>query len=72
MDEVSENTRCGGPDRKQVYHGIRNQSRSELETVNGMGNTAMGGGHSEDYSRNLGKKKTDIVGCRNIKKNICC
>lgn len=60
MDEVSENTRCGGPDRKQVYHGIRNQSRSELETVNGMGNTAMGGGHSEEHSRNLGKKKKQI------------
>lgn len=56
MDKVSENTRCGGPERKQVHHSIRKQSRSELETVNGMGNTAMGRGHSEDYSRNLGKK----------------
>lgn len=62
MDEVSENTRCGGPDRKQVYHGIRNQSRSELETVNGMGNTAMGGEHSENYSRNLGEKKNRYSG----------
>lgn len=44
MDKVSENTRCGDPYRKQVYHSIRKQSRSELETVNGMGNTAMGGG----------------------------
>lgn len=52
MDRVVENTRCGGPDREQLYHCGRKYPRSELETINGIGNMAIGE-HSEEYSWKL-------------------